>query len=98
MGTVEKADKLFAEPKNSLSNQRLALEIALHAIQPVHTVLEMFCEAPEERGHLTVLKLVESTHDPVRLLAGLHVVDHTVQPQPLFSCLTIRITICAPMP
>jgi len=55
-------------------------EIALHAIQPVHIVLEVFRQAPEERGHMTVLELVESTDDPIRLLACFHLVNETVEP------------------
>src|SRR6516165_6228413 len=48
-------------------------EIALHAIQPVHAVLEPFGQTAKERGHMAVLELVEGTDDPVRLLAGFHV-------------------------
>jgi len=40
-------------------------EIAFHAIQPVHAVLELFGQASEERGNMTILELVEGANDPI---------------------------------
>ena len=40
-------------------------EIAFHAIQPVHAVLELFGQTSEERGNMTILELVGGANDPI---------------------------------
>jgi hypothetical protein len=47
-------------------------EIALHTIQPVYAVLELFGQAAEGWSQMTVLEVIEGTDNPIRLLARFH--------------------------
>src|SRR5215471_9658628 len=56
-------------------------QVALHAIEPVHTRLELFGQAAKERGHTAVFELIECGDNAVGFFACFLVVDQTIETQ-----------------